>query len=38
LNIGGGLACGFALGWGGAEALVLGGILGVSSTVIQLLV
>ena len=34
LNIGGGLAYGFALGWGGAEALVLGGILGISSTAI----
>lgn len=34
LNIGGGLAYGFALGWGGAEALVVGGILGISSTAI----
>ncbi len=34
LNVGGGLAFGFALGWGASEALVLAGILGISSSAI----
>ncbi|GAA3834088.1 cation:proton antiporter [Sphaerisporangium flaviroseum] len=34
LNVGGGLAFGFALGWGGREALVLGGVIGISSSAI----
>lgn len=34
LNIGGGLAFGFALGWGTAEALVVAGIVGISSSAI----
>ncbi|GAA3387591.1 cation:proton antiporter [Cryptosporangium minutisporangium] len=34
LNIGGGLAFGFALGWGAREALVLAGIVGISSSAI----
>src|SRR6201999_5204 len=31
LNVGGGLAFGFALGWGGREALVIAGAIGISS-------
>jgi monovalent cation:H+ antiporter-2, CPA2 family len=34
LNIGGGLAFGFALGWGTSEALVIAGVVGVSSSAI----
>lgn len=34
LNIGGGIAFGAALGWGGAEALVIGGAVGISSSAI----
>lgn len=34
LNIGGGLAFGFALGWGTAEALILAGAVGISSSAI----
>ncbi len=34
LNIGGGLALGFALGWGDREALVIAGIVGISSSAI----
>jgi CPA2 family monovalent cation:H+ antiporter-2 len=34
LNIGGGLAFGFALGWGTAEALVIAGATGISSSAI----
>ena len=34
LNVGGGLAFGLALGWGWAEALVLAGVLGISSSAI----
>jgi len=34
LNIGGGLAFGFALGWGSREALVIAGALGISSSAI----
>ena len=34
LNVGGGLAFGFALGWGTREALVLAGVLGISSSAI----
>ncbi|MER5882222.1 cation:proton antiporter [Streptomyces sp. NPDC001941] len=34
LNVGAGLAFGFALGWGTAEALVLAGVLGISSSAI----
>lgn len=34
LNVGGGLAFGFALGWGGAEALVVAGAVGISSSAI----
>ncbi|MFI5953360.1 cation:proton antiporter [Cryptosporangium sp. NPDC051539] len=34
LNIGGGLAFGFALGWGTREALVMAGIVGISSSAI----
>jgi CPA2 family monovalent cation:H+ antiporter-2 len=34
LNIGGGLALGLALGWGPAEALVVAGIVGISSSAI----
>jgi CPA2 family monovalent cation:H+ antiporter-2 len=34
LNIGGGLAFGFALGWGTSEALVIAGAVGISSSAI----
>lgn len=34
LNVGGGLAFGFALGWGAREALVIAGVVGVSSSAI----
>jgi monovalent cation:H+ antiporter-2, CPA2 family len=34
LNIGGGLALGFAFGWGGREALVIAGVVGISSSAI----
>jgi CPA2 family monovalent cation:H+ antiporter-2 len=34
LNVGGGVAFGAALGWGGAEALVIGGAVGISSSAI----
>ncbi|MGW4204271.1 cation:proton antiporter [Streptomyces sp. NPDC004726] len=34
LNVGAGLAFGFALGWGTSEALVLAGVLGMSSSAI----
>jgi CPA2 family monovalent cation:H+ antiporter-2 len=34
LNIGGGLALGFALGWGTSEAFVIAGIVGISSSAI----
>src|SRR3954453_5245092 len=34
LNIGGGVGLGFALGWGGREALVIAGIVGISSSAI----
>ena len=34
LNVGGGLAFGFALGWGGREALVIAGAIGISSSAI----
>jgi CPA2 family monovalent cation:H+ antiporter-2 len=34
LNIGGGLAFGFALGWGSREALVIAGAVGISSSAI----
>ncbi len=34
LNIGGGLAFGFALGWGSREALVIAGAIGISSSAI----
>jgi CPA2 family monovalent cation:H+ antiporter-2 len=34
LNIGGGLAFGFALGWGAQEALVIAGAIGISSSAI----
>ena len=34
LNIGGGLAFGFALGWGSQEALVIAGAIGISSSAI----
>jgi monovalent cation:H+ antiporter-2, CPA2 family len=34
LNIGGGLAFGFALGWGAREALVIAGAIGISSSAI----
>lgn len=34
LNVGGGMAFGFALGWGNREALVIGGMLGISSSAI----
>jgi CPA2 family monovalent cation:H+ antiporter-2 len=34
LNVAAGLALGFALGWGTAEALVIGGALGISSSAI----
>lgn len=34
LNVGGGLAFGAALGWGGAETLVIGGAMGISSSAI----
>ena len=34
LNVGGGLAFGFALGWGAREALVIGGAVGISSSAI----
>jgi CPA2 family monovalent cation:H+ antiporter-2 len=32
LNVGGGLAFGFALGWGSPEALVIAGVVGISSS------
>ncbi len=34
LNIGGGLLLGLAFGWGGAEALVIAGVVGISSSAI----
>jgi CPA2 family monovalent cation:H+ antiporter-2 len=34
LNLGGGLLLGVALGWGGAEALVVAGVVGISSSAI----
>ncbi|WP_214413396.1 cation:proton antiporter [Sphaerisporangium fuscum] len=34
LNVGGGLAFGFALGWGSREALLLAGVIGISSSAI----
>src|SRR3712207_7202865 len=34
LNISGGLALGFALGWGTSEAFVIAGIVGISSSAI----
>jgi CPA2 family monovalent cation:H+ antiporter-2 len=34
LNVGGGLAFGFALGWGGREAFILAGVIGISSSAI----
>lgn len=34
LNVGGGLAFGFALGWGTREALVIAGVVGISSSAI----
>jgi CPA2 family monovalent cation:H+ antiporter-2 len=34
LNVGGGLAFGFAVGWGTREALVIAGVLGISSSAI----
>ncbi|MFY1698992.1 cation:proton antiporter [Solwaraspora sp. WMMA2101] len=34
MNVGAGLGLGFALGWGTAEALVIGGALGISSSAI----
>jgi monovalent cation:H+ antiporter-2, CPA2 family len=34
LNIGGGLALGFAFGWGSREALVIAGVVGISSSAI----
>ncbi|MDT0350782.1 cation:proton antiporter [Pseudonocardia charpentierae] len=34
LNVGGGLALGFALGWGVREALVVAGVVGISSSAI----
>jgi monovalent cation:H+ antiporter-2, CPA2 family len=34
LNVGGGLALGFALGWGTREALVIAGVVGISSSAI----
>jgi CPA2 family monovalent cation:H+ antiporter-2 len=34
LNVGGGLAFGFALGWGAGEAFVIAGAVGISSTAI----
>jgi CPA2 family monovalent cation:H+ antiporter-2 len=34
LNVGGGLAFGLALGWGGSEALVIAGAIGISSSAI----
>lgn len=34
LNVGGGLIFGFSLGWGAADALVMAGIVGISSTAI----
>jgi CPA2 family monovalent cation:H+ antiporter-2 len=34
LNVGGGLVFGLALGWGGAEALVVAGAIGISSSAI----
>jgi monovalent cation:H+ antiporter-2, CPA2 family len=34
LNVGGGLGLGFALGWGAREALVIAGVIGISSSAI----
>ncbi len=34
LNVGGGVLFGFAVGWGGREALVIGGMVGISSSAI----
>jgi monovalent cation:H+ antiporter-2, CPA2 family len=34
LNVGGGLVLGFALGWGTAEALIIAGAVGISSSAI----
>lgn len=34
LNVGGGLVYGFSLGWGTSEALVIAGVVGISSTAI----
>lgn len=34
LNVGGGILFGAALGWGGSEALVIGGMVGISSSAI----
>ena len=34
LNVGGGLAFGFAVGWGAREALVIAGVIGISSSAI----
>lgn len=34
LNVGGGLLLGLALGWGGAEALIVAGVVGISSSAI----
>lgn len=34
LNVGGGMLFGLALGWGGSEALVIGGMVGISSSAI----
>ncbi|MFI0354732.1 cation:proton antiporter [Actinomadura sp. 9N407] len=34
LNVGGGLAFGFLLGWGGREAFILAGVIGISSSAI----
>ncbi|MGH9280877.1 MAG: cation:proton antiporter [Acidimicrobiales bacterium] len=34
LNVGGGILFGLALGWGGREALVVGGMIGISSSAI----
>lgn len=34
VNVGGGIALGFAIGWGTGEAFVLGGIVGISSSAV----